>query len=180
MGSFQIFCEEAIVTADRAKWYDFEIGKPVVVEGYHGSPDIRFIKSGEGFRSRKEWMGLGKADHLHWFTNDYHTASTYADDHRAFDYQNAEAGVVKAVLTFDNPMVVDGNGKHWREVQKMKGTGADNIIEKARSEGYDGVIITNVYDTYNTNPGDATKSKKKVKPAVTYAAFYPEMIKVVK
>ena len=74
---------------------------------------------------------------------DYSVANSYADDSRAFDYQNAEPQTIPLYLSIQNPMVVDAKGKHWRETEKY--------IKEAKDAGHDGIIIKNSVDFYN-NP----------------------------
>lgn len=119
-------------------------GKPLVV--YHGSPDARFMQEDATFRSIKDRYGERQGKGAFWFAKDLGTASSYADDRRAFDYQNAESGIVGAYLKMENPLVVDGGGKEWREAQQRGKTG--DVIEAAQAAGNDGVIILNVRDDY--------------------------------
>jgi len=150
-----------------------ESGKPLVV--YHGAPDKSEIMRDGIFKSQYERFGMGKKTGVHWFASDIATARTYQDPRRAYDYQNAEPGIIHAYLTIKNPLVVDAGGKNWREAQRIGKT--SDVIEKAMAAGHDGIIIKNVYDTYNTNPGDATKAKRKPLPVTTYAVFSPTQIK---
>ncbi|MEO9079606.1 MAG: hypothetical protein ABI268_09875, partial [Rhodanobacter sp.] len=143
-------------------------GEPLVV--YHGAPDARFVKQDGTFKSVHQRYG-GTAPGVHWFTPDRSVASTYADDRRAFDYQNAESGVVPTYLKMENPLVVDGKGQAWRDAQ-ARGKSSD-VIEQAQRDGHDGLIIRNVRDSYGTldNP------TRKDKVADTYAVFDSRQIK---
>ena len=139
-------------------------GKPMVV--YHGSPDTRFVKAGgDGvFRTHRERNGMSEPRRAFFFAADERAAKTYADPHRAWDYQNAEEGVIPAYLSLQNPLVINAEGKHWR--------GTDAMIEKAMSAGHDGAIIRNVRDDYASQP------KERSAPTTTvYVAFRPEQIK---
>ena len=140
-------------------------GKPLVV--YHGSPDLRFINEDGVFKSQKGRIGLGRADAAHWFTTSLATAKTYADPRRAFDYQNAEEGVVAAYIRLENPLIIDGRGQNWRDAQKLGKT--SDVIEEARKGGHDGAIIHNVKDDYNNG--------KWTRPTDTYVVFEPTQIK---
>lgn len=143
-------------------------GKPLVV--YHGTPDARFLKGDDAqFKGRNaRWGGEPRDDDgAHWFASSRKTASTYADDRRAFDYQNAEAGVEAFYVSLQNPLIVDGGGKNWREAQKRGKT--TDVIDEARANGHDGVIIKNVRDDYN-NDG-------RSQPTDTFVAFSPTQIK---
>lgn len=144
-----------------------ENGEPLVV--YHGSPDLRELKKQDTFMSQRERFGMGKETHVHWFTPSMGSAKTYADPHRAFDYQNAEEGVVTVYLKIENPLIVDAEGQAWRDAQRRGKT--SDVIMEAMNTGHDGLIIRNVKDEYNNGP--------KTKPSDTYAVFSPEQIKSV-
>ena len=133
-------------------------------KGWHGTPDGRFLDSDPVFRP-KEWADTA----VHWFAKDYNTATTYADDTRAFDFQNAEPRTDYYYIKIDDPYMVDGKGAKWRSAQGAGRT--RNVIEKALKEGKDGVIIENVRDDYQTGvvKGD--------KPTTTYSVFESEQIK---
>lgn len=138
-------------------------GKPLVV--YHGSPDARFVTGGDAtFRNR--WTGSAE-DGAHWFASSRKTAATYADDRRAFDYQNAEPGLVDAYLVARNPLIVDAGGSNWRDAQK-RGRTAD-IIADAKAAGHDSIIIRAVKDDYNNDA--------KTRPTDTYVVFSSTQIK---
>jgi hypothetical protein len=142
-------------------------GKPLVV--YHGSPDARFVDEDGAFKSQRERYGFGKERGAHWFASSKETARSYMDPHRAFDYQNAEPGMVEAYLKIENPLIVDASGSKWRDAQKLGKTG--DVIQKAQADGHDGVIIRNVRDNYQTGvvAGD--------KPTNTYVVFDSTQIK---
>ena len=138
-------------TPEFKKWFgDSKVvdwfGKPLVV--YHGSPDLRFLKEDGTFKSQAGRLGIGSPDGAHWFAASRATARSYADPQRAFDYQNSEEGIVEAYIRLENPMIVEGGGREWRDAQRRGRT--SNVIEEARANGHDGVIIRNVKDDYNT------------------------------
>ncbi len=144
-------------------------GLPSVV--YHGAPDARFVKDDGIFKTLKEKYGRGPdpENRAFWFSGDYDTAKSYADDRRAFDYQGADPAVIAAFLKMENPLIVDGGGKQWREVQARGKT--SDVIAQAKAAGHDGVIIKNVRDRYqNTEKGT---------PTTTYTVFDPAHIKSV-
>jgi hypothetical protein len=150
-----------------------ENGEPLVV--YHGSPDARFAQGDDAqFAGRSARFGLGPADDdgAFWFAKDRAAARSYADPMRAWDYQNAEPGVVEAYVKIENPLIVDARGAHWRDAQQRGKT--SDVIDEARANGHDGVIIRNVSDYYNDS-GDGKQSR----PTDTFVAFRPEQIKSV-
>jgi hypothetical protein len=131
-------------------------GKPLVV--YHGSPDMRFLDEDGVFATMKDRMlkyGAtpesrrdAKDKRAFFFTTSQSVARTYADPHRAFDYQAAEEGVIPVFLALTNPMVFDADGKHWREAQAQ--ISKEDFIVAAKKAGHDGVVIRNVRDSYDS------------------------------
>lgn len=131
-------------------------GAPIVV--YHGSPDARFVDDDGVFATMKDrmlkWGNTpeskrdAKETRAFFFTSSKAVANTYADDNRAFDYQNAEAGVIPTYVSIKNPLVFDAKGAHWREAQKQ--ISKDDFIKQAKKGGHDGVIIKNVRDSYDS------------------------------
>jgi hypothetical protein len=121
---------------------------------YHGTPDARGIME-DGFSTPLERYrrSTGEADFVdenaaYFFADDRGTAASYADDTRAFDYQNAEPAVLPVHLRMSNPMEIDWGGKPWR--------GTREAIAKAREAGHDGIVIRNVRDHYSGQGGPTT------------------------
>lgn len=144
-----------------------ENGEPLVV--YHGSPDARFMSSDATFKSQAERYGFGSSIGVHWFASSKQTAKTYADERRAFDYQNSEPGIVAAFLNIRDAIEINANGKKWREAQKVGKT--SSVIDKAQAEGRDGVIIENVKDDYQTG------AIKGSRATTTFSVFSSAQIK---
>lgn len=136
-------------------------GQPLVV--YHGSPDKRFIRESGIFQTMSERFGKTDLNRAFFFTSDYRVAKTYADEHRAFDYQNAEGGVISAYLSIQHPLVIDNKGERWRNTIKR--------IATARSKEYDGVIIFNTIDDYASDDESSTTT--------VYVVFDSKQIKSV-
>lgn len=145
-----------------------ENGRPLVV--YHGSPDARFMGEDATFKGPAERYGIGEESGVHWFTKDRAVAATYAVDARAFDYQNAEPQIIPTFLKMENPLVIEANGKAWREAQSRGKT--RDVIDQAKEDGHDGVIIRNVRDDYSSYEGNRTG-----KATDTYAVFDSRQIK---
>jgi GNAT superfamily N-acetyltransferase len=147
-------------------------GKPLLV--HHGSPDMRWLKEHGVFQSHKERYSEaltpeGKAseenvENAFWFAGDRATALSYADDSRAFDYQNAEPGVASFYLSMQNPFIVDEKGARWSGKTRVS-------ITEAKAAGCDGIIVKNVIDTYNVTGNKST---------TTYAVFNANQIKAAK
>ncbi|HLP81248.1 MAG TPA: hypothetical protein VK141_04530, partial [Nitrosomonas sp.] len=142
-----------------------DMGRPMVV--YHGSPDLRFIKEDGTFKSEKGRYGFGRSDAAHWFTNELSTAKSYADPKRAFDYQNAEEGIVEAYIKITDPLVINAQGSEWKSAQRRGST--SDVIESAKVNGNDGVVIKSVKDNYNNN--SSTRSSN------TFTVFDSNQIK---
>lgn len=142
-------------------------GNPLEV--YHGSPDLRGLKEKYIFESRF-------ADNQSFFfTDNFSMAKSYADPQRAFDYQNAEEGVIGLYLSLQNPLIVNAFNQIWRKfettIDANKIIGTRNLIKFAKNKGYDGVIVENVRDYYNVN-------EQKTKGGNVYVAFEPNQIKL--
>jgi len=148
-------------------------GNPLVV--YHGSPDLRGLKSDYIFKTSNERYGISNENRAYFFTDSYSIAKSYADPRRAFDYQNSEEGVMQLYLSLKNPLIVDANNQIWRkfetEINGEKIVGTRNLIIYAQSKNYDGVIVKNVRDYYTNN------ENKKIGGNV-YVAFEPNQIKL--
>ena len=142
-------------------------GNPLIV--YHGSPDLRGLKENYIFESR---FSDNKS---FFFTDNYSMAKSYADPQRAFDYQNAEQGVIGLYLSLQNPLIVNALNQIWRKfeitIDGNEIVGTKNLIKFAKDKGYDGVIVQNVRDYYNAND-------KKIKGGNVYVAFEPNQIKL--
>ena len=147
------------------KWFDGSkavdaYGKPLLV--YHGSPDTRFLKEEGVFQTPTErFLHKEDPERAFWFAADYSTASSYADPHRAWDYQGCEPGTKGFYLSIKNPYMVNKGGQSWH--------GTDTTIAEAKAGGHDGIIIHNTVDTYQAK-GQKTD---------TYAVFSPNQIKAV-
>lgn len=145
-------------------------GRPLIV--YHGSPDARFLKGDDAQFKGKSRFGMSEHndDNAFWFASSRALAASYADDTRAFDYQNAEPATEAFYVSLQNPLVINAGGKEWREAQAHGKT--SDVIDQARKEGHDGVIISNVRDYYNNTA--------RTPASDTFVAFRPEQIKSVK
>ena len=136
-----------------------ENGEPLVV--FHGSPDVRGILK-DGFEQSQL-----RGDTF-FFSSKESVADTYADDRRAFDFQNAEPQTIPVYLSLNNPKVIDAKGAKWRNTEAA--------VEDARKNGHDGIIINNTRDEYNNvNTGGelstvyVTFDNKDIKSAGTKA-----------
>ena len=133
------------------------------VRAFHGTPDGRFLDKDPVFR--KDF----RANNVQWFSKDKRVARTYADDRRAFDYQNAEPRTIPVYLSIQDPLEVDARGDKWWDARTRGGT--SDVIKQALSEGRDGVIIKNVQDDYQTGVAGKTPT------TTTYSTFNSNQIK---
>jgi GNAT superfamily N-acetyltransferase len=172
------FADGGEIDENFKKWFDGskvvdKKGNPLVV--YHGSPDLRGLKSDYIFKTIDERYGISNENRAYFFTDSYGIAKSYADPRRAFDYQNAEEGIVELYLSLKNPLIVDANNQIWRKFEKEingeKIVGTRNLISYAQSKDYDGVIVKNVRDYYTNN-------EKKTSGGNVYVAFEPNQIKL--
>jgi len=124
---------------------------------YHGTPDARGLFS-TGFQ-RSTMRG-----DTFFATDNLTMAASYADSHRAMDYQNAEPGVIPLYLSIQNPLILDWGGKVWR--------GTESWIAKAQKGGHDGFIAWDVLDYYNDNGG-----RGRTTPGTLYVWFRPGQAK---
>jgi hypothetical protein len=127
-----------------------EVGKPQAV--FHGTP-AAFDNFSHG------------AD-AYYFTSDAGLASRYAVERQTVGERmsaepDAGPNVRPSYLALENPLVVDGAGKNYRDVTMA-------AIERARSEGRDGVIVRNVVDEPSGAAG---------KPTDAFVAFHPDQVR---
>mgnify|MGYP007100045515 CR=1 FL=1 len=84
--------------------------------------------------------------------------------------QDSQGGqnVVPVHLKLKNPLVHDFKGEHYREVSY------NELMEKAKKDGHDGVIFKNTYD-----PGHKWGNPEDERPQDIVAVFKPEQIRSV-
>lgn len=144
---------------------------------YHGTPDARFSQIKNSLAGQLSDDITTGSKGVAWFTDNYYTAKSYADPKRAYDYQEAEPKILTRTITIENPLVVDAGGTVWRRAefdfdgQKVVGTRA--LVDYAKENGYDGIVVKNVYDNYNHFKGEDKMKKYK---ANTYAVFNDSQI----
>jgi uncharacterized protein with von Willebrand factor type A (vWA) domain len=117
-------------------------------EGWHGTPDSRALLK-NGFKTLKQSQGITDPESIHWASVDQGTARTYADPHRAFDYQNSEPKTLPVQLQMKNPKVINWGGKKFRGSTKEEKYNIHDHIDQARKDGHDGFVIHKVIDTYS-------------------------------
>jgi hypothetical protein len=125
---------------------------------YHGTPDVRGLAG--GFKTPQELYGVNDSSRAFWFTDNPSVARTYADPQRAWDYQNAEPGVLEARLRLQNPLEIEGAGRRW--------SGTAGALDEARAGGNDSVIVRNSVDDYMGQGG----------PSTVYSVFDPQNIRL--
>lgn len=138
--------------------------------GYHGTPDARGILK-DGFRTLKQRYGEKDDKSVFFASSDYKVAKSYADPHRAFDYQNSEPKVLGVELQMKNPKVINWEGKKFHD-KDADGNWhhIDDHIEQARKDGHDGFVVHRIVDTYHA----------KGKPSTIMGVFDHKNIRVKK
>ena len=152
----------------RARDMGFDTGRPV----YHGTPDQRRLMEsgfdntpqGQALRNPGEWVDAPRPA----FTTDNRAvARTYANDERAWDYQNADPSVLELYRRSSNDAVIDAQGARFRglygddvadatgaNLSQYRGQVMDNEVSTdglgmiLRDQGFDGARIRNVVDDY--------------------------------
>jgi len=154
----------------RAKDMGFDINTTY----YHGSPDSRGIWD-EGF-DKKGSVGIGE-NRPFFFSSDKRLASSYADDNRAFDYQNAVAETIPVRLKMTNPKRIRWDGGGFRGKRNGKTYSIDEEINIAREQGHDGLIVDNIRDEYAMTgaPGNVTVVFEPSQIRSVNAAFDPAL-----
>jgi hypothetical protein len=107
-------------------------GKPF----YHGTPDGRDVRAAGGFSKDKPVF----------LSDSYGMAKTYADDTRAFDYQNANPEVFKAMTAPQRVLDVDAGGADFRGIDLgavRRGLSNAGIPEAQIEEAISGVRVRN-------------------------------------
>jgi hypothetical protein len=140
-------------------------GKPF----YHGTPDGRDVRAAGGFSSDKPVF----------LSDSYGMAKTYADDTRAFDYQNAEPEVFKAMTAPQRVLDVDAGGADFRGIDlgavrrglsnagisdaqieeaisgvRVRDDGkirTDDLAKISKALGFEATDISRVRDAYSNN-----------------------------
>ena len=143
----------------RAREMGFDTSRPV----FHGTPDSRGLRA-EGFKTMQERMGQEDPTRTFFAADSKKVADSYADDSRAWDYQNATPETLPLYLRSKNPTTVDWGGRPFRG-RETDGSGyaIRDYIDQARANGSDQVVIKNVVDTYDA----------KGKPSTIRAFFDP-------
>lgn len=139
-------------------------GNPLVV--FHGAPDVRGFFGADGSGSKGFRRSLMRGNTF-FATDDLRTAESYTDPHRAFDYQNAEPGIIPLFLSIQNPLILDAEFKHWRKTE--------DVVRRARAEGHDGVIILNSVDLHSSKAGIRTRREDA---STVFVFFDPTQAKV--
>lgn len=148
-------------------------GRPLVV--HHGTAgEIDAFDP----KKRGQLTGAQSAKGAFWFSDRPKTADYYAEAAtreanmwRSRD-EKLQANKVDVYLSMQNPLIVDMGGKVYRE------TSYGDLIEKAKSQGNDGLIIKRTYDAGEYGRFDAAM-RGRFKSETIFAAFEPTQIKSV-
>jgi hypothetical protein len=102
----------------RAREQGFDTSQVV----YHGSPDFRGVREAGGFEPRSSGtsrMSDGEFEQTQrgiYVSPDKRLAASYADDNRAFDYQNAEPEIFEGYARLQNPLTIGAGGSKFSNV----------------------------------------------------------------
>lgn len=132
-----------VVTSEQAKSYNFETGKAVTVEGFHGS-DRLF----NAFKKRKS-RGLNNLGQGFYFANSKQKTSAFGDN------------LYEVYISFKNPFVTEQSWFYKDELESIaiflgidkNLLSRDNVNDYLAKAGYDGVISkkTGDYVAFNSN-----------------------------
>lgn len=140
-------------------------------EGWHGTPDARDILKTGTFKTLKQQHDSKDDQSIYWAAKEHKVAKTYANPHRAFDYQNAEPRTMPVELQMKNPKVIHWDGRPFRgRLKDGQGYTIRDHIDQARKDGHDGFIIHRVIDDYHV----------KGKPSTIMGVFHHKNIRIKK
>lgn len=118
-------------------------GNPLVV--YHGSGSLFDSFNGYSF-----------------FTNDYMNADGYASGEYVYD----------VYLSIQNPLIIDCMGRMYNDLKTDYGTSTIEIVSKVDTKKYDGIIFTNIKDSW-------IDDEEYQDTSTVYVVFEPNQIKSV-
>lgn len=105
-----------------------------------------------------------------WFSSEPSIASAYVSARSTFMSARGElpsGNVYPAYIRMENPMIVDANGERWDEIEIDNCCyTTDDLIDMAREQGFDGLIVQNVNDL-----GGVVDNDDEYPLATTYAVL---------
>lgn len=141
-------------------------GRPVVA--YHGT--VSDIHVFDGLRSGAK-SNTGAPRDSFFFSSSADNAASYAGQHTYMTGSRTwkeGANVMPVYLSLKRPLKVSAKGEGWRDfVFRGESTDINSLTKYAQERDYDGLIVTNVYDT-----GEGSGVK-----ATSYVAFASNQIK---
>jgi hypothetical protein len=109
------------------------------------SEEAKKYKSAEEFVKSQKLVYHGTLENLDkfesrgtWFTDDYMNADGYA----------AGENVYEGYLDLKNPLVIDGGGKKWDDLDTEYGKTTQEIVRNVDQKKYDGIIFENIKDNW--------------------------------
>jgi hypothetical protein len=135
----------------------FRTGDPVAVVGVHGtSTSEGFIKN-KRYEPRGKSLEQGEAEGAYFAASD---ATVLSGEYQGYDNAGKSPNVAKSVITFDNPLVVNGQ---FTDVMKR----TEKILGEAIAAGHDGVIYINQTDGGNLDvsfiiPANETNARQRM------------------
>ena len=147
------------------------------------NPDIRFEGGGVIDNPNfKKWFGDSKVVNdkgnplavYHGSTEEFYEFEKYSyftdDWWNADGYANGEV-VYEVYLSLQNPLVIDGKGKKWDEIETPYGTSTREVVDNVDKIKYDGIIFNNIKDSW-------IDDAEHQEPSTVYVAFSPNQIKL--
>ena len=131
--------------------------------------------------------GWEESDAVAWFSDDLMTAGAYADLRTDIRTPANPKGIIPAVVKFDNPLIVKGEGRMWDDLHDAKlynrkgedegffhdytNTGETfDVISGAKFEGFDSVIFEDIEDVPPLYQGHKIRGN-------VYVAMNPDQIR---
>lgn len=97
-----------------------------------------------------------------FFTDDYYNADGYASGEHVYE----------VYLSIKKPFILDCNGRKWDDLNTHYGTSTTSILGRVDRTKYDGVIFTNIKDSW-------IDDVDYQEPSTVYVAFTPKQVKSV-
>ena len=158
-----------LIKADQASKAEFQTGKPVVIEGYHGTR--RDFTAVDPAQASSGYFASSKP----LVADEY--AGVYPEDMGGGSFPTG-GNVQKTYMRMDNPLVVNARGASFNRVDTrgIPGFGlpmsnTDMINHWAKQQGYDGVIYKDLRDSVARPTGQNTPASN------VYVAFKPNYVK---
>lgn len=95
-----------------------------------------------------------------YFTDDFYIADGYASGEYVYE----------VYLSMKNPLILDCDGRKWDDIETPYGTTTQGVVGNVDRSKYDGIIFTNIKDSWIDDVDYQD-------PSVVYVPFNPNQIK---